>query len=282
LTLLGSTTLGKNPSTVNHLNGESFQQDALVTFSGQQYAAFWTPSPDNSSVRHISLSRRSLLESEPQWDTITLTDYNQTEDDGHDIISLGISRGDGSLHFIFDQHDNPLRYRSSVPGLALDTSNTSDLIPWSPESFSGIQSMLPMDRALDPDVHFVNVTYPRFLSIPSTTSEPQSGLPDLLLEFRVGRSGLGDDWLYKYFPSVGHTPGKWQLVGKYLEGVNNNAYINGLDFDSEGVLHVTWTYRDFINDTGKDVAVQAGPNGPENVRFPFYLSRNSVVTRIIS
>jgi len=25
------------------------------------------------------------------------------------------------------------------------------------------------------------------------------------------------------------------------------------------------TYRDFINDTGQDVAVQAGPNGPENV-----------------
>ena len=27
------------------------------------------------------------------------------------------------------------------------------------------------------------------------------------------------------------------------------------------------TYRDFINDTGQDVAVQAGPNGPENVRY---------------
>ena len=25
------------------------------------------------------------------------------------------------------------------------------------------------------------------------------------------------------------------------------------------------TYRDYINDTGRDVAVQAGPNGPENV-----------------
>lgn len=26
------------------------------------------------------------------------------------------------------------------------------------------------------------------------------------------------------------------------------------------------TYRDYVNDTGQDVAVQAGPNGPENVR----------------
>ena len=24
------------------------------------------------------------------------------------------------------------------------------------------------------------------------------------------------------------------------------------------------TYRDYVNDTGQDVAVQAGPNGPEN------------------
>lgn len=34
LRFLGSTTLGKDPHTVNHLNGESFQQDSLVTFNG--------------------------------------------------------------------------------------------------------------------------------------------------------------------------------------------------------------------------------------------------------
>ena len=36
LHLLGSSTLGKDPQTVNRLNGESFQQDALVTFNGEQ------------------------------------------------------------------------------------------------------------------------------------------------------------------------------------------------------------------------------------------------------
>lgn len=36
-------------------------------------------------------------------------------------------------------------------------------------------------------------------------------------------------------------------------------YINRL------IEMISRTYRDFINDTGKDVAVQAGPNGPENV-----------------
>jgi len=79
------------------------------------------------------------------------------------------------------------------------------------------------------------------------------------MELRVGRSGLGDDWLYRYTPYKG-----WSQIGRYLEGVNNNAYINGLDFDSKGKLHTTWTYRDYVNDIGQDVAVEAGPNGPEN------------------
>ena len=35
---------------------------------------------------------------------------------------------------------------------------------------------------------------------------------DLLLELRVGRSGLGDDWLYKYHPNSG-----WTQIGRYLE-----------------------------------------------------------------
>ena len=32
---LGSTTLGPDPQTVNRLNGESFQQDGVVTFNGE-------------------------------------------------------------------------------------------------------------------------------------------------------------------------------------------------------------------------------------------------------
>jgi len=82
----------------------------------------------------------------------------------------------------------------------------------------------------------------------------------MLMEFRVGRSGLGDDWLYNYNSKTGN----FSLIGRYLEGVNNNAYINGLDIDRRGILQVTWTYRDFVNDAGQNVAVEAGPNGPEN------------------
>ena len=179
---LGSTTLGIDPDTVNHLNGESFQQDALVTWSGWQYAAFWTPSATNSSVRHITLSRRSLSENSSEWDTFSFTDYDQTHDDGHNTISLGISRGDSSLHFIFDQHNSPLNYRSSVPGLAGVLGDGSAGLAWGPESFTETQSILPMAEALDPSVHFINITYPRFLATPNNVQSLLPGMPDLLLE----------------------------------------------------------------------------------------------------
>lgn len=54
--------------------------------------------------------------------------------------------------------------------------------------------------------------YPRFLSLPSVVDASIAGGADLLMELRVGRSGLGDDWLYKYVPNEG-----WALIGKYLE-----------------------------------------------------------------
>ena len=104
---------------------------------------------------------------------------------------------------------------------------------------------------MDKSIYFINVTYPRFLSFPRTAQIASNGA-DLIFELRVGRSGLGDDWLYKYTPNKG-----WSLIGKYLLGVNSelsdtlfagwnrfdlvdNAYINGLDFDARGHLHVSW------------------------------------------
>ncbi|KAM5540076.1 hypothetical protein V8D89_006216 [Ganoderma adspersum] len=253
LRVVNVTTLGVDPNTTNHLNGESFQQDALVTFNGYQYAAYYISDTSNASVRHPSLARRALTGNDTAWESFSFLDYNQTEDDGHDIISLGVSHGDGTLHLGWDQHDNDLNYRISQTGVATNPSE----VGWSASLFGVTLDQLPGTESLDKSVYFINVTYPRFLSVP--TAKVDNGGADLLLELRVGRSGLGDDWLYKYTPNQG-----WSLIGKYLEGVNNNAYINGIDFDANGNLMTTWTYRDYVNDTGQDVAVQAGPNGPEN------------------
>ncbi|KLO11961.1 hypothetical protein SCHPADRAFT_941609 [Schizopora paradoxa] len=233
-----------------------------------QYAAFYDARTSaNASVRYVSIARRELsatknLDGAGEWETLTLKDYAQTDDDGHNVISLGISSKTGSIHLGFDQHDNDLNYRVSKPGVATNPHNTT----WSSAIFGPVVNVLPGLEGLDLPAHFENVTYPRFLSIPSPTEGSPSANPeaDLLLEMRVGRAGLGDDWLYAYVPDEEGESGNWTLIGKYLEGVNNNAYINGLDFDLSRTLHTSWTYRDYINDTGQDVAVEAGPNGPEN------------------
>ncbi|KAK9472188.1 uncharacterized protein V1510DRAFT_418220 [Dipodascopsis tothii] len=101
------------------------------------------------------------------------------------------------------------------------------------------------------------VTYPRFLLLPSG---------DLLFELRIGRSGLGDDYLYRYSAATG----SWRAVGAhnglFLKGIENNPYINGMDYAC-GRLHISWTYRDFVEDGGEKKdgeSGQAGPNGPEN------------------
>lgn len=73
-----------------------------------------------------------------------------------------------------------------------------------------LQDRLPGLESLDKNTFFINVTYPRFLSIPASVKD-NSGA-DLLLELRVGRSGLGDDWLYKYVPKKG-----WIQIGRYLQ-----------------------------------------------------------------
>ncbi len=51
---------------------------------GYQYAVFWTADASNTSVRHPSVSRRGLQGSSG-WETFTLSDYDGTDDDGHDV-----------------------------------------------------------------------------------------------------------------------------------------------------------------------------------------------------
>ena len=125
---------------------------------GYQYATFWVSDTGNTSIRHLSVGRRSLRNpSSPvprssPWETFTFADYNQTEDDGHDTCvsacdsilyllkhthrpSIGISPGDGTVHLSFDHHDNQLKYRVSRSSAALNPATTA----WSAELFGEIR-----------------------------------------------------------------------------------------------------------------------------------------------
>ena len=204
-------------TSVEGSNFASFQQDAIMTYNGYQYLTFW------DKGANLSIARKRLPEGE--WEIINFADYRVSPNrvaDNHYTISMGICENDGTIHIAFDHHNDPLHYKKSVPGLA----NNPEEIDWTQSSFGGTQNFLLSGEPVN------NITYPRFVSKPDG---------DLLFETRIGWSGDGDSFLWEY---SGET-GTWEYIGEYLNGtsVGENAYINGIHYDPNGRLHVSWIWR---------------------------------------
>ncbi|KAK8113522.1 hypothetical protein PG984_014048 [Apiospora sp. TS-2023a] len=261
------SVLGPDPSWRKHvLNGNAFQQDAIQSFNGWQYACFYSSRRLDLGDReplYVHLARRKL--SIGQWETFVFHDYPQTTDDGHNTVQLGICPGDGTIHLSYDHHCDRLRYRHSIPSLATDPESFS----WSPQYFTPTLHHLPgLESSVSHAELLSYITYPRFGQLGD----------DLWFSFRTGKAGLGDDHLYLYsasrgayssFPSsatnasIATTP--------FLKGIRNNPYIHGLD-SRGGTLYVTWVYRDFVWYEGWDDPAdtkhkqQAGPNSAANNR----------------
>lgn len=199
-----------------YLNGESFQQEGVLSFNGYQYAAFWNTS------RRVVLARRALPSG--AWASFELADYTNTATDAHNTISLGISPGDGTLHVAFDHHVSNLHYRKSIAGLATAPATAT----WAASSFSATTSNLVGTTAV------TEVTYPRFVTEP--------GGSKLLFGARLGTSGAGDEYLWEYDAQTR----SWTSLGRYLNGTVSsiNAYPHGLSYTKGGArLHVSWCWR---------------------------------------
>ncbi|TLD23722.1 hypothetical protein PspLS_06882 [Pyricularia sp. CBS 133598] len=246
------TVLGRDPPRRTCLlNGAAFQQDAVVSLVGWQYAVFYSPLPGSEEPVFVHVARRKLPAS--AWEVLILQDYPQTVDDGHNTVQMGICVGDGTIHLSYDHHCDILRYRHSTQGLATNPEKFS----WGAELFTPTLDHLP--GLPSTHEHFGYVTYPRFVN---------SGRgQDMLMSFRTGKAGLGDDHLYVYHAAAA----RFELVGTHLVGVQSNPYVHGMDIDARrGRLHVTWVYRGFVHYEGWDDPLdtkhkqQAGPNGAEN------------------
>ncbi|KAI0451971.1 hypothetical protein F5B21DRAFT_358789 [Xylaria acuta] len=266
------TTLGLDPThRTCTLNGNAFQQDALHTFNGWQYACFYSSSPGSEELLFMHLSRRKLPTG--PWQTLVFKDYAQTTDDGHNTVQLGICSGDGTIHLSYDHHCDVLRYRHSRVGVATSPEEVS----WEPELFTPTLSMLPGLSSPEMTELLSYITYPRFVTRGR----------DLVFTFRTGKAGLGDDHLCVYTaapspsPSADHADstttttelGTYKFLGTHLKGVSNNPYIHGLDASPDGRrLHTTWVYREFVHYEGWDDPsdtkhkTQAGPNAATNNR----------------
>ncbi|KAM0282048.1 hypothetical protein ACHAQH_003254 [Verticillium albo-atrum] len=223
-----SWDIGTDIQGAERLNGVSYQEDALVTFGNHQYVTFYNTTPAGYNNHHVNIGRRRIAPMVEAWEFLTFTDYVQQTMDGHNMISMGIS-GDGYIHLSFDHHDVPLNYRVSKTPIALDVPST-----WSESLFNPAIHELPGSEG-----PWTPLTYPRFELLDSG---------DMLLEFRIGQSGSGDSYIHRY----SSTTQQWQPYGKYLEGDDNNAYINGLD-SLNGRLYTSWTVRETPNaDTNHD------------------------------
>ncbi|KAK4176351.1 hypothetical protein QBC36DRAFT_301188 [Triangularia setosa] len=247
------TVLGPDPTNRKcRINCYAFQQDAIVSFQGWQYAAFYSPLHEEApEPLYVHVARRQLGLKAPQrdWEVLLLMDYPQTVDDGHNTVQLGISPGDGTIHLSYDHHCDVLRYRYSCRNLALKPTKFS----WTSSNFTTTHDYLPNLPASHKPFHYV--TYPRFCAADS----------DLLFTLRDGKAGLGNDHLYLYSSASGH----YSYMGQHLTGIQSNPYIHGLSYRS-GRLHLTWVYRGFVHYDGWDAPAdtkhkqQAGPNGAEN------------------
>ncbi|KAF6793807.1 dockerin type 1 [Colletotrichum sojae] len=259
---LSQSDLAADARREHRINANSFQQDALTTFNGWQYACFYVHKDATSNALLVSLARRPVPDALGAWETLTFGDYEQTADDGHNTISIGVCAGDGTIHVAFDHHCDPLHFRMSKPGVA----TKPEAHKWTPELFSPTHNQLPgytRTGQLAVEKIFLETTYPRFVRVDD----------DLLLSYRIGIAGAGSDHLFKYTSS----DDSYAYVGQFLTGVENNPYINGISY-ANGRLHVSGTYRGFVWYEGVDdpearqYTVQAGPNGPENNYDLFYVS----------
>lgn len=187
--------LGRDPTRTHRINANSFQQNALITSNGWQYAAFYTDNKKHGEQDGkclVNLARRNIQEEQKfkhqssEWSMLTFDDYEQSTDDGHNTISIGLCEGDGTIHVAFDHHcneweiflrleacqltSNRLKFRISHQGITHDPPRSQ----WNVSMFGKTQDFLP---GLVKSDNMKEVTYPRFVVIEK----------DLLLTYRIGQ-----------------------------------------------------------------------------------------------
>jgi hypothetical protein len=247
----------------NIINGQNFQQSALISYKGWQYITFY------NSARHVCVGRRQLPDG--QWNIIDFAHYYFSfskggMNDSHNTISMGICKNDGTIHLAFDHHASPLHYRVSIKHLLDHPAN----FKWDTTAFCAIRNYLEDGKPLK------DVTYPRFISTPKG---------DMLMGFRVGGSNDGDYYLHTYNGKMSTWSNKRQIMsgkGDYhdlFKGISTtrNAYLNSVTYDDKGKLHISWTWRERAEGLGnRDIGYAYSPDDGNT----WYNNRNEVVTKI--
>ncbi|WP_448699330.1 BNR repeat-containing protein [Mucilaginibacter sp. AW1-3] len=247
----------------NIINGQNFQQDALTSYKGWQYVAYY------DIDRHVCLGRRELPAG--TWQIIRFTDYyfsyaKGLMNDSHNTISIGLCKNDGTIHIAFDHHASSLHYRVSQKGCI----DQPEKIKWQPSLFSEVRNYLEDGKPLN------NVTYPRFVNTPQG---------NMLLGYRKGGSNNADYMIATY----NGKSSKWGNLHQVFSGKGDysdpfkgtsktrNAYLNGLTYDKYGKLHVSWTWREVKEGVGnRDIGYAYSPDNGDT----WYNTKDQVVANL--
>lgn len=240
------------------INGQPYQQEAVITHNGYQYVGYYNDS------RHICLARRELPSG--AWDIIEFTDYYFEGDDAHNVIVAGICPNDGTIHLAFDHHGDTLNYRVSEPAIATDPASFT----WSTSLFSDVRDYLKPGETL------YNLTYPNFFQTPDG---------DLQFRYRYGGSGDGVDRIVDYDGSTG----TWGSYRTYIKGTgyfedqiggssSRNAYPNLMTYGPNGKLHVSWVWRESAGGANHDLMYAYSDDGG----YTWYNGEDSIVKIVLS
>lgn len=205
------------------MNGQTFQQEGVISYNGWQYAAYFDAS------KRPAIARRSLPDG--AWEQIVFNDYGPiSHSDVHNVNVVGICPEDGSIHLAFDHHNHPLRYRRSIAGVATNPAQHA----WTQSLFSATTSQL------EPGQSVSGVSYPQFFTSPQGK---------LQFCFRIGSSGNGDWHLYEYSAAGWERLGMlFSREGTYSGKNTRSAYPNQFRYDRSGRLHITWSWREAGSD----------------------------------
>lgn len=216
------------------INGLAFQ-DNLTSFRGWQYFAFY------NGERQLCLSRRQLPMG--AWQTIRFSGYKFKTNDAHNVVSVGVSPLDGTIHLVYDGHGGaPTYFRISKPGVASNPASAA----WTEAAFEAQRNDVQPGKMLR------SITYPRFFQAPDGA---------LQMTYREGGSGIGDLWMVDYDAQSHQWKNSRQIdtrAGKFTDewgtSASRNSYANGFDYSSDGKLHTTWTWRENTPVGNRDIA----------------------------
>ncbi|WP_293741328.1 BNR repeat-containing protein [uncultured Pedobacter sp.] len=112
------STIADNGWASNSVNTVIFRKNALITFKGIQYAAYY------DHEQNVVLAKRKVGAS--QW-TVVTTPYKGDATDAHKSISIMVD-GDGFLHIAWGQHNNSLNYAKSTSAGSLTLGNMERML----------------------------------------------------------------------------------------------------------------------------------------------------------